>query len=433
MYKVLDTIRKYDMISPGDSIVVGLSGGADSVTLLHILDSLKDELDIKLFACHINHQLRGAEADRDEAFVRQLCDRMGVKLFCLSIDVAAEAKKRRESTEKAGRDIRYAFFEETASKLGAKIATAHTASDNAETVLFNMTRGSGIKGLSGIPPVRGNIIRPLIGMTREEIENYCKENNLRYVTDSTNLTTEYTRNKLRLDVIPVLKGINPSFEGSMTRMSDIMRSAAALIAGLADKALEDAKVGGGYSAKRFSELDETVFSECIFRLCDEYDIVPEARQIALIRQTVRGGGAVELRGGIFAVNKQGIFRISRITESEELCVPFAEGVCFVSGGRSFSVSRTGSAADNNTLDGDLIPPTAVFRHRKSGDKFRLPKRNVTKSLKKLFNELKIPDEKRDSLVLLANGSEVLWIEGIGFSSECKSVKTSDNILIISVD
>lgn len=431
--KAIDTIRRYNMLSYGDSVVIGLSGGADSCSLLHLLVSMRDEWDIKLFACHINHNLRGEEADRDEAFVRRLCDETGVKLYCLSVDVAAEAAKRHESTEKVGRDIRYAFFEEIADRYGAKIATAHTASDNAETVLFNMTRGSGVKGLSGIPPVRGRIIRPLIAVTREEIEDYCKANNFNFVTDSTNLTTEYTRNKLRLEVIPVLKGINPSFETGMTRMTEIMRSASELITRLADNALKESEVSGGYLSKKLSELDDTVFSECVFRLCGEYDIVPEAKQIALVRNIVLNGGAVELRGGVYAVNKQGIFRISRSAENEELFVPFSYDLSLDCGGRRLSVSGGKGSSAKNTLDGDKIPETAVFRHRKSGDSFRLPRRNITKSLKKLFNELKIPDEKRNSLIILADGSNVLWIEGVGASADCLAEKTSANILIISVD
>ena len=218
--KIKETIRKYNMLSKGDTVVVGLSGGADSCALIHFLSSVKDDFSLTLIACHVNHMIRGDEADRDEEFSRNLAIELGAEFRLLKINVPQEAEKRHESIEKTARDIRYDFFEKTAEQYNAKIATAHTASDNVETVLFNLARGSGIKGLCGIPPVRGRIIRPLITVERDEIEKYCRKNELNYVTDSTNLTDEYSRNKLRHKVVPVLKEINPAIEKTITRMTE---------------------------------------------------------------------------------------------------------------------------------------------------------------------------------------------------------------------
>ena len=264
--KALKTVEKYNMLSYGDKIVIGLSGGADSSALFHFLVSLREKYGLTIIACHVNHMLRGAEADRDESFVRSLCESEGVEFKLLRVDVAAIAQRNKESTEKCGRDIRYAFFDEIASSCGGKIATAHTASDNAETVLFNMTRGCGIKGLCGIPPVRDNIIRPLIEVTRSEIEEYCNRNGLKYVDDSTNFTREYTRNKLRLDVVKVLKEINPSFEATVSAMSDRMRIQAEHLDSIARSIMNDAYTDKGYKANLLYSADEAVFSEVIDRL-----------------------------------------------------------------------------------------------------------------------------------------------------------------------
>ena len=197
---VLKAIKQFSMLEKSHNVTVALSGGADSVSLLHILYELRDELGITLSAAHLNHMIRGDEALRDENFARQECEKLGIPFFCERADVPKYAKEHRVSTELAAREIRYEFLSNVSDGL---IATAHTASDNIETIIFNLARGTGLKGLCGIPPVRENIIRPLIFCTREEIEAYCSANRLSYVTDSTNLSDDYSRNKIRHTIVPV--------------------------------------------------------------------------------------------------------------------------------------------------------------------------------------------------------------------------------------
>ena len=206
--KIHEAIKRYNMIRRGDRILAALSGGADSVTLLHYLFIYKDILGITVEAAHVNHMLRGKEADRDELFCRSLCEDMGIKLHVKRADVRKIAKDKGLSEELCGRNIRYEFFDEIVNNSGMKIATAHTLSDSIETMIFNLARGTGLKGLCGIPPVRKNIIRPLINCYRSDIENYCKEHNLDYVTDSTNLEDDYSRNFIRHNILPQLKNIN---------------------------------------------------------------------------------------------------------------------------------------------------------------------------------------------------------------------------------
>ena len=207
---VINTIDEYGMIKKDDCITAALSGGADSVCLLIILKELSDKYSFTLDALHINHCIRGKESDRDEEFCRNLCKKYDIPLTVIRTDVPAAAAESKKSLEETARDIRYKAFEKHAGDKG-KIATAHTVSDNAETVILNMARGTGLKGLCGIPPVRDNIIRPLIDVTRQQIEDYLKSMNQGFVTDSTNLSDDYTRNRIRHKIIPELLKINEGF------------------------------------------------------------------------------------------------------------------------------------------------------------------------------------------------------------------------------
>lgn len=198
-------MQKLHMTNPGDKVLVGLSGGADSVCLFYVLLALQDELGVSLEAVHINHMLRES-ALRDEEFVRRLCERERVPVHVLRTDVSAMARENRMSTEEAGRKVRYDFFAETAQKTGAKkIAVAHHMDDQAETILFHLCRGTGVDGLSGISPVRDNIIRPLLSVSRADVESYLSEIKADYMTDETNAQTAYSRNRIRHKVLPVLE------------------------------------------------------------------------------------------------------------------------------------------------------------------------------------------------------------------------------------
>ena len=443
--KALSTVKKYDMLHENDTVVVGLSGGADSCALLHFLVSLRDKMNLTVCACHINHQLRGAEADRDEKFAADFCKAHDVPIYILHADVKGEALKQKKSTEQCGRDIRYAFFGEIAEKLHAKTATAHTASDNAETVLFNLARGSGAAGLCGIPPVRDNIIRPLIECTRADIEAYCTKHDIHYVTDSTNLTDEYTRNKIRLEVMPVLKKINPAFESTVSAMTQRMKETVDFTDRCAENALSSALTDRGYKISDLQQLDKAVLSRAIILLCQKNSVTPEAKHIELIKKIVYNSGAVELKNNIFAVSSQGFLRIvSKNSVNTSQTVTWNGQEFLFINNKKISLSKINKDVFHNrkkfdkflfhnALDCDTIPLTAVFRTRKQGDIFAPHGRNVTKSVKKLFIELKIPREQRDSIIMLADGSDILWIEGIGVCENSSVKDSSKNIVLVSTE
>lgn len=221
--EVLTTIKKYNMINDGDKVVIGVSGGPDSITLLNVLNKFKEKLNIKIYVAHINHSIR-KEADEETEYVREFCKKIDVEFFFKKIDVESEAKKLKIGTEEAGRNIRYAFFEEVAEKVGAnKIATAHNSNDNAETVLMNIIRGTSISGLKGIEKMRDNkFIRPLIETTRATIEEYCRIEKLSPRYDKSNKENIYTRNKIRNLLIPYIqKEFNPNIIEGINRLSNI--------------------------------------------------------------------------------------------------------------------------------------------------------------------------------------------------------------------
>ncbi|MEE1218557.1 MAG: tRNA lysidine(34) synthetase TilS [Ruminococcus sp.] len=424
---VKNTINKYNMINSGDKIIVALSGGADSVSLLHMLCSIKEEYDISLFAAHINHNLRGDEANRDEEFCKAVCQKLNIELFVKSVDVRKLAKQNKISEELCGRNVRYAFFEELSKKLNAKIATAHTASDNAETLIFNITRGSSINGISAIPAVRDNIIRPLIEVDREQIEAYCNDNDLQFVTDSSNLEDEYTRNKIRHAVIPVLKSLNPKFERTALNLSENAAEIYDYIDLQTKKALDYCKTDFGYDCKRLLSLEKPILKNAVFTICKNNNAQNvENVHINLIIQILKTGGAISLGGNATAVVKQNVFRIVCSNDVDDsFCEKKLEiNSDFVWNNKLYSVQENTNNSNketNSNLDLSIDLSKAVFRLRQAGDKFTYPKRKITKPLRKALNEMKIPSELRDKLVVLAVENQILWCEclGVSFEGECK--------------
>ena len=429
------------LLKKGDGVIVALSGGADSVCLLHILISLKEEYDLSISAAHFNHGIRGEEADRDERFVSQLCESRGIPLFCEKADVPAAAAESCESLELCGRRLRYRFLERIArDRGGAKIATAHHGGDNAETVLWNLTRGAGIGGLSGIPVRRGDIIRPLLCLTRADIEAYCRENDLAFVTDSTNLSDDYTRNKLRHRVMPVLRELNPNAEENIGRTAALMGEADDYLNKNSLKELKTAKTQYGWPCEKLLMLDPIVLKYAVKNILEIAGAPVDFRHIALIIEAMHRGGTVDLGQGFVAVCAQGTLRVIRKTADHDgFCIPFAEFArehcrpVRVHGGKAVIDGAVFDCNDQkinslllyNGIPCDIITPETVYRTRRAGDTFTDARRGVTKTIKKLMNELKIPREERDTVELVADGSVVLWLSGDGVSAQAKADLSRD--------
>jgi tRNA(Ile)-lysidine synthase len=285
----------------GKQVTVALSGGADSVALLHALHSGGAGMAREISAVHVNHNLRGEESARDEAFVRDLCAQRGVKLHVYSVEINRE---KHRGLEEAARNARYGIF----SRFDC-VATGHTASDNAETVLLNLIRGTGLKGLCGIPHERDNIVRPLILCERAEIEEYCRVHGLRYVTDSSNLSDEFTRNRVRMSLIPVIKDINPAFDGAVTRMCEILREDS-------DSLEQRAVDCDDYSLDCLRNLEKPVLTRIIMRLLAYNNISPSNLRISQIVGIIEDGkGKINLEKHKFALIEGGILQIKTIPQS----------------------------------------------------------------------------------------------------------------------
>lgn len=268
----------------GAAVCAALSGGADSVSLLLALRELSAERGFALSACHLNHGLRGEESDRDQRFCGELCARLGVPLYSRRIAVTELAEKH-ESLEETARRVRYDFFRDALNALGgnAVLATAHTANDNAETVLINMTRGTGLAGLCGIPPVRGlgefRVVRPLIYCTRAEVEEFLFECGQNFVTDRTNLSEEYTRNKIRRRMLMEILDINPSAIETLGRMTRNLREDNAFLEELAEKALAENRTGRGYNAAELAKLPRPIRSRVVRKILADGGIEPSSLRI----------------------------------------------------------------------------------------------------------------------------------------------------------
>ena len=312
----MQAVERYGMLEKGDSVTVALSGGADSVALLHSLKTSENELGIRLSACHVNHNLRGEESDGDEAYVRELCRELEVPLKVFSVDVSGSVVKH-QSIEERARELRYDAFAKLSCELDSKVATAHNACDNTETVLLNLLRGTGLKGLCGIPPVRDYLIRPLILCTRDEIEEYCRENGLKYVTDSTNASTAYTRNKIRLELIPKLLEINPSLYEGVGRMTLALGEDSRFLEDMARTAFAEARAGEGvYSAEKLNALPDPILHRVISLMLREKDTEPTALRITGFYEIIKGGrGKINIEKNKFASVKKGMAEILVIPQN----------------------------------------------------------------------------------------------------------------------
>ncbi len=427
--KIKEAVSRFDLCSGAKHITVALSGGADSMALLSALLSLKDELCLtKITAAHFNHQIRGAEAVRDQDFVQNWCAAHNVELYLGSADVPQYASDNNLSVELAARELRYRFFESLNTDL---VATAHTASDNIETVLFNLTRGTALSGLCGIPPKRERYIRPLIFCTRADIEAYCKENNIQYVTDSTNLCDDYTRNKIRHSIVPVLKQLNPSAEAAVNRMTATLRE---------DNDFINAFVQSEYSARHqngqlltdgFNALHTAVAKRLVALYCQNCNITADNLHINQIYDICLSGGKISLPNNMSAISKNGVLIFKSAQKAAEN-ISYTVDIQKTDNDLFENCQKVHSLLLKNILDCDKIVGKLVKRTRVSGDTIRLKNKNCTKTLKKLFCEYKIPVEKRAAWPILADDKGVVWIYKIGVADRCAATENSIKIFKIDI-
>lgn len=428
--KVKEAIACFDLLQNAKHITVALSGGADSMALMCALLELKNELGIeKISAAHFNHQIRGQEALRDQNFVAEFCKKSDVELFFGSADVPAVAKTKGISIELAARKLRYEFFEGIDTDL---IATAHTASDNVETVLFNLARGTALSGLCGIPPKREKFIRPLIFCTRDDIENYCAQKGIAFVTDSTNQCDDYTRNKLRHNAVPVLKEVNSSLENAVGRMACTLRDDEDYLDNVAQDLFEKSLKDDALNISGFKSIHKAIMKRIIAKYCEYSAVEVDNLHINQMCEIVLNGGKISLSGNNVAIAKNDILTIISANFKQRR-VRFEVKIEQTDNNIFENNKKVHNLLLKNILDYDKIVGRLVLRTRAQGDTIRLKNKNCTKTLKKLFCEYKIPLDERDSLPVISDDEGVVWVHKIGVAERCAADQSSTQIYKILVE
>lgn len=440
--KAEELIAREIVLPAGAAVCAAVSGGADSTALLFALR----ELGCAVSAFHLNHCLRGAESDRDEAFVRALCGRLGVPLAVRRAEVARFAEREGLGVEEAARQLRYRLLMQSMEALGcAFAATAHTADDNLETMLFHLARGTGGKGLAGIPPVRGRIVRPLLSCTRAEIEDYLRTLGEPYVTDSSNFSTDYTRNLLRHEVVPVLRRVNPEVSAAAFRLAGLLREDERVLEAAVREHLEQASDGGGW---RVDAFPPALRGRMLHRLLEQNGAPMSQvgwRHIRLLEGLLESGNPsarLSLPGGLTARREYGRFYLGSAEDappempretalSVPFSVPFRKDVR-VRGEICKKNSDIHKKFNTFSLDcGTIDFDSLVVRTRRPGDRLRLNERSGSKTLKRLMIDRKIPREKRDRLAVFADRYGVIAAEGLG--SDCRRQAGGEMTLQLSVE
>lgn len=442
--KVLDTVKHYNMLENGDSVLVGLSGGADSCSLLYVLKVLAETIGIKLYCAHLNHGIRGDEAQRDMNFAKKFAAELDVPIVCETFDVPKYAKEYKLSEETAGRNLRYDFFNRVSANFGCnKIAVAHNKNDRAETILMNMIRGCGSNGFRGIKPVNKNVIRPLIDVSRNEIEEYITANGINYVTDSTNNENIYARNKIRNKVLAELVELNPKALDNIIRTSDIIchenNSAVELL--LSSCSLSKVKDSIVIKKNEFEKLSniqkKQILLNGIMQLGYSLENITHA-QLENALSTSGTGKSIKLgsRINVLYTSDSIIISDTAFVKHEYEYSIIDEGTYNI---KEINCSYSFEYVDSYKKEKNVVYIAAdnfvisqlKLRTRREGDVFVPSGLTGSKKVKKFFIDMKIPSHERDFYPLLVLNDEILAILPLRVNDKYRVVDTTEKILKIT--
>lgn len=428
--KVKTTIAKHSMLSGGETVLVGLSGGPDSVCLLSVLNALKEELNLKLHAVYVDHGLRPDETPREIEFCRKLCEGMSLLFSTRTIDVKTYAKEQRMNMQEAARDLRYRVLDELFHEIKAdRIALGHTADDQMETFFMRFFRGSGPGGLSGIPPVRAKIIRPLIEVERQDIEEFLEAHGINYVVDSSNLKEDYFRNRLRLSLIQEFKKINPRMAQTLSRTMDILREEERYFDLTVTKALM--KLISRKTDLRIElflvpmeSMDKVILRRVLRRAIGEtkglrgMEFVHIENIMGMIKEG-KPGDRLFLPKGLRVIKNYATLLITsempQRMETVTLSVPGQAVMEDIKAVLNASLEeRVGNCGDGKTVvvfDADRTGTALLVRPREKGDFFYPLGFGKRKKLQDFFVDGKVPRDERDAIPLILSGNDIVWIAG----------------------
>lgn len=455
--KVKDTIKKYGMLDRGDPVIVAVSGGPDSVCLLSVLHTLANDLDLTLHVAHLDHRFRGSESATEATFVAELAKKLGIPASVESRDVPAYCAERGLSAQAGAREVRYAFLQQCAKTARARrIALGHTANDQAETLLMRLVRGAGLSGLSAIPPVRENIIRPLIGITRSEVLSYLKELGQDFVTDPSNEKPVYSRNRVRHEVLPVLERFNPRIIETLATEADLLRdeneAMEAMLSGNMEKVLRRDRETVRIRRDEFNDLLPALRRR-VLRKAVELAAGDDAIAHSWIRTgealgfiaEAQSGRSMELPGGLFLEREYDDLVIRAREREIVFCIPLAvPGETVVPPARLavetilLDTLPDSGAEEGNYLwqavfDYDKIPLPLYLRNRRPGDRFcPAGMGGRSKKLQDYFVDEKVPQTRRNSSPLLATEQDVAWIVGMRTDGRFLPGPGTKKVLVVQV-
>jgi tRNA(Ile)-lysidine synthase len=456
--RVYEYIQKHNMLKPGDGVVVGVSGGADSMALIHLLCRMREYIPMALYVVHIDHGIRGEAAKEDALFVETMATEWGLDFFLKETSVPKLAKEWGLSEEQAGRKVRHDFYQEVRRRVnGHRIALGHHRDDQVETILFNIIRGSGLAGLSGMEPVRdGVIIRPLLEISRREIEAYCRREGIEYRHDQTNEETIYTRNRVRHMLIPMIEEhFNPSFSSNLTRMGDILRDDEAFLRDYSRDAFDrDATIKEdeiSFSLRDLSQYPEAIrrrlLREGLLRLkknlVDIHHIHIDGI-LDLVKES-QVGSTLDLPENIKVRKDYRALILYRDDPEEDLPVSDFEYRLKVPGktwipqlNMSITLEKlTNSGVLNGGngciyIDADRVRGELYIRNRRNGDRFRPLGMRGTKKLKDFLIDRKVPRHKRDSIPLVVDRNNIVWVAGYQMSEDYKVTQKTRRLLKMEI-
>ena len=443
--KVIRFIKDNDLITNGDKIVIALSGGPDSVFLLHFFNKFKKKYKIEIGAVHINHLLRGKNSDRDELFCKAICKELDIPFFVARFNVKSFAKKKKYSLEVAGRKIRYNYFEEISSSNGYnKIATAHNSDDNSETVLLNLIKGTGIKGIAGIPVKRDKIIRPILCLNKKEILYYLEESKFEFRVDESNLSNDYERNFLRNEIVPLIQNnLNPSFRDNLFNSSLNFQRLNLFIEneleklGLEINAEKNKSVS--FDVSLIKNINEFLVSQLLKNVIDKnFNIQTESADLKKILLTAKkqSGKSEELSSSLIVFKEHGRIIVKKKVFADktiEQKVRIGETVKI--GKKKFSIVEVskdeikfGENKNVEFIAADKIKDVFVIRNWKSGDKFQPIGMHGTKKVSDYLTDVKSYSlGRKDQLVLVSKG-KIIWLIGKRLDDRFKITQQSKRIL-----
>lgn len=418
--KVLKTVKKYNMLSKGDRVLIGVSGGADSIALLEFFVSVKEKYDLDICVAHIEHGIRGEDSVNDAEFVENYCKKLGVNFYLKTIDAPNLAKKAKMGVEEYSRMARYDFFNTIECD---KIATAHNLTDNIETLLFRLARGTGLKGACSIPAVRGKIIRPFIEVSSGEIRKWCNDNNIPYRVDCTNSDSAYSRNLIRLEILPLFEKLNANYQDNIENfISDVNEDYAFIddyVKSIYPKIVKNNEI----DLTKLNELDLSIKKRILIMFFDENGYSLNRIHLQSVIDITLKSGKSQIKENVFAISAKGKIRLAKFNDLNKK----DEFVTKILNIDEFKDKNIDFYCDCDKIVGNII-----IRAKQAGDRIKPAGRNVSKTLKKLFNESAYPVEKRDKKIVVCDDSGIVGVIGLCADERVKVDCNTAKILTIKL-